>query len=174
MVLPLFTDEETAPSVFGGIGVWIQGFTLVKQALYCLSHTSSPFCHSYFGDGGVSWTICPGWPWTVILLLSASQVARITDLATSVWLEAVCWQLKWDLNLGLWLKNKYFHYCITAASFLSRSEFFVFSQYWSLNSCPTPWTIPPVLFCEGFYQDRVSWTFCSGWLWTTSLLLSAS
>jgi hypothetical protein len=31
--------------------------------------------------GGISWTSCPGWPWTVILLISASQVARITDFS---------------------------------------------------------------------------------------------
>jgi hypothetical protein len=43
-----------------GTGVWIQGFALAKQALYHLSHTSSPFCSGYFGDL-VSWTICPGW-----------------------------------------------------------------------------------------------------------------
>jgi hypothetical protein len=41
-----------------------------------LSHTSSAFCSGYFGDG-VSWTICLGWPCTEILLISASQVARI-------------------------------------------------------------------------------------------------
>jgi hypothetical protein len=28
----------------------------------------------------VSWTICPGWPQTAILLISASQVARITGM----------------------------------------------------------------------------------------------
>jgi hypothetical protein len=28
-----------------------QGFALVQQVLYCLSHTSSPFCSDYFGDG---------------------------------------------------------------------------------------------------------------------------
>jgi hypothetical protein len=27
------------------------GFTFAKQALYCLSHTSCPFCSGYFGDG---------------------------------------------------------------------------------------------------------------------------
>jgi hypothetical protein len=32
--------------------------------LYHLSHTSSPFCSSYFGDG-VLWTICLGWPQTL-------------------------------------------------------------------------------------------------------------
>jgi hypothetical protein len=33
---------------------WTQGFVLAKQVLYHLSHTSSPFCCGYFGDG-VSW-----------------------------------------------------------------------------------------------------------------------
>jgi hypothetical protein len=55
--------------VFGGIGVWIQGFVFVKQSLYSLSHTSIPFCSGYFGDG-VSKTICPVWPWTIILLIT--------------------------------------------------------------------------------------------------------
>jgi hypothetical protein len=26
------------------------GFELAEQVLYCLSHTSSPFCSGYFGD----------------------------------------------------------------------------------------------------------------------------
>jgi hypothetical protein len=30
--------------------------------------------------GGVSWTTCLGWPRTMILPISASQVARITDM----------------------------------------------------------------------------------------------
>jgi hypothetical protein len=34
---------------------------LAKQVLYHLSHTSSPFCSGYFGDG-VSPTICLGCP----------------------------------------------------------------------------------------------------------------
>jgi hypothetical protein len=51
--------------------------------LYCLSHTSSPFCSGYFGDGGVSHTICLGWLQTAILLISASQIARITGLTTN-------------------------------------------------------------------------------------------
>jgi hypothetical protein len=43
-----------------------------------LSHTCSPFYSGYFGDG-VSLTVCLDWPWALILLISASQVARITD-----------------------------------------------------------------------------------------------
>jgi hypothetical protein len=35
---------------FGGTRVWIQGCVLAKQALYCLSHTSSVLCFDYFWD----------------------------------------------------------------------------------------------------------------------------
>jgi hypothetical protein len=54
-----------------------QGFKLAKQALYLFSHTSSPFGYEYFFKMGVwvSRTICLGWLWTLILLISASQVA---------------------------------------------------------------------------------------------------
>jgi hypothetical protein len=34
-----------------GAGVLTEGFMFTKQALYCLSHTSSPFCYGYFGEG---------------------------------------------------------------------------------------------------------------------------
>jgi hypothetical protein len=50
----------------------------------------------------------------------------------------------------------------------------IFLQYWGLNSGPTPWATPPAPFCEGFFWDRVSQTFCPGWLWITVLLISAS
>jgi hypothetical protein len=39
--------------LFCSIGVWTQGFVLAKQMLYHLSHTSSPFCSGYFGDGSL-------------------------------------------------------------------------------------------------------------------------
>jgi hypothetical protein len=53
---------------------------LAKQALYCLSHSSSLFFSGYFGDR-VSRTTCLGWPQTVILPISASQVVRITGVS---------------------------------------------------------------------------------------------
>jgi hypothetical protein len=67
-------------SVFNFFGVWTQGFMLIKEAFYHLSHTSSPFCSGYFGDG-ISRTICLGWPWISILLILASQIARITGVS---------------------------------------------------------------------------------------------
>jgi hypothetical protein len=57
------------------------GFELrEKQALYHLSHSFCPFCSGYFG-GGVSRTVRLGWPPTMVLLISASQVAGITDVS---------------------------------------------------------------------------------------------
>jgi hypothetical protein len=34
--------------------------------------------------------------------------------------------------------------------------------YRGMNSGPSPWAIPPVLFLWKFFQDRVSWTICPG------------
>jgi hypothetical protein len=73
-----------------------QGFTLAKQVLYRLSHTSSPFCSGYFGDGGLM-NYLPRLASTYHppdLLISASQVAKITDvshqcLASSILIQGV-------------------------------------------------------------------------------------
>jgi hypothetical protein len=53
---------------------------LAKQAHYCLSHTSIPFCSGYFGDG-ILQTVCLDWARISILLISASQVARIIGVS---------------------------------------------------------------------------------------------
>jgi hypothetical protein len=45
-----------------------------------LSHYSNHFCDGYF-LGSVSLTICPGWLWTMILLIPASCVARIAGVS---------------------------------------------------------------------------------------------
>jgi hypothetical protein len=34
----------------------------------------------FIGWDEISWTFCPGWPWTVILLISTSWVARIISV----------------------------------------------------------------------------------------------
>jgi hypothetical protein len=47
---------------------------------YTLSHSTSPFfCYGFFWDR-VFRTICLGWLWTVILLISASWAVRITSV----------------------------------------------------------------------------------------------
>jgi hypothetical protein len=51
---------------------------------------------------------------------------------------------------------------------------FDFLRYWGMNSGSTPWATPPALFCDGFYWDRVSELFCSRYLRTLIILISAS
>jgi hypothetical protein len=72
------------------VGLELRTSHLQKHVLYHLSHTSSPFCYGWVGDG-VLWTICLGWPWTSILI-SASQIARI--IGVNHWCLA-------------WLRNSY-------------------------------------------------------------------
>jgi hypothetical protein len=79
------TIWATLPAFFflvGSTWVWIQNLELARQVLYHLSHCVSPFCVyvGYF-QVGVLQTICPGWPLTSILLISASWVARITSIS---------------------------------------------------------------------------------------------
>jgi hypothetical protein len=45
-----------------------------------LSHFTSPILWGIFWDR-ILQTICPGWLWTSILLISASWVARITGVS---------------------------------------------------------------------------------------------
>jgi hypothetical protein len=62
-----------------GAGVWTEGLMFARQSLYYLSH-SAHFRIRCFWDR-VSWSICLGWLWTMILLISASQVVRITGVS---------------------------------------------------------------------------------------------
>jgi hypothetical protein len=50
-----------------GFELRTQGLILARQALYHLSHASSPFCVSYFSD--MVLCFCLGLPQTMILLL---------------------------------------------------------------------------------------------------------
>jgi hypothetical protein len=71
-----------------------RGFYLVVLdfELRALCLQSRYLCQSHFGSGyfgdRVSWTSCPGWPWTVILPISASPVTRTTSV--SHWHPAIC------------------------------------------------------------------------------------
>jgi hypothetical protein len=74
-----FLASKSRPWIFPETWLWTQEFTLAKQVLCCLSHSSRTFCCGYFGDG-VSWTICLVWPQTSILPILAFQIFRITDM----------------------------------------------------------------------------------------------
>jgi hypothetical protein len=129
-----------------------QGFVhvLAKQALHCWATVPVHFfCSGYFRDG-VSQVICPGWPWTMILQTSASQIARITGVS---------------------------HKHLAKKAVIFFKGYFFWGWDWGLKSglhaCSTTWdTLPALLLCWVF--SRVSPTICLGWLPTKIFLISAS
>jgi hypothetical protein len=66
---------------FGGTGVWTQGFIFAKQALYFSTQLQYIFILWLLLEMGVSWTICLGWSQTMILSISAFQLARIIGMS---------------------------------------------------------------------------------------------
>jgi hypothetical protein len=72
-----------------GLELWSFGSQPTKQ----LGMTG--ICHPCpaIGWDGILQTLCLGWPWTMILPMSASQVARIM-WATGVWHQEIIFKLK--------------------------------------------------------------------------------
>jgi hypothetical protein len=68
------------------------GLTFAKQGLYCLKHTSSPFCSVYSGYLGLT-NYFPGWPQTEILLISSIWI----------WLRCVCVSLIYNFPLFIFV-----------------------------------------------------------------------
>jgi hypothetical protein len=60
--------------------IWTQGSVLLSSSSTACAIPSVHFA-SVISEMGVSWTICLGLPWTVILPISAWQVARITGMS---------------------------------------------------------------------------------------------
>jgi hypothetical protein len=69
---------------------------------------NQPFSVMGFFQDRVSKTICLGWLWTMILLISASWVARITDVSTGAWLKVPIFMLAHLVGiLQYLLRSKY-------------------------------------------------------------------
>jgi hypothetical protein len=84
--------------------------------------------------------------------------------------ELFCWICSM-LFLYTFGRSWLFHYSVSVICYI---VWFFFLQYWDLNTGPSPWAIPPALFCEFFFKDRVSLTVFLGWLQTIILLTFAS
>jgi hypothetical protein len=69
------------PSLY--TGAWTQGPVLARQALYHLSHSTSPFCIGYF------WDMVLLYAWTTILLLVLPWIVGMMDVhyCPSHWLR---------------------------------------------------------------------------------------
>jgi hypothetical protein len=61
-------------------GIYIFSVLGLELRAFTLSHSTSYFCEGFFEIGSHG-TISPGWLWTMILLISASWVARITTVS---------------------------------------------------------------------------------------------
>jgi hypothetical protein len=85
----------------------------------------------------------------------------LSQLSVSVLLTSLQFQVRRNMHSII----------LTWLSFL---YFFFFLKYCGLNLGPIPWTTPPALFRDGFFQDNVCQTIWPGWLRTTILLISAS
>jgi hypothetical protein len=82
------------------LGFWTQSFPPGRQKLYCLSHTSRPFCSCYFGDKVLLFST-----WTLILLFYAfcsPWDQRITPPSLTIGWDGVSWtflpRLVWYLS----------------------------------------------------------------------------
>jgi hypothetical protein len=97
---------------------------------YILSHSNSPFfCDGFFQDR-VSWTVCLGWLRTVMLLISASWVARSTSVSHQ---HPACIGCFWDRVSGTicpgWLWTWIF---LISAYWVARITF-IFIFLWILS-----------------------------------------
>jgi hypothetical protein len=111
----------------GSTGIWTQGFTLDRQELYYLSQANPCFVIFFFWDR-VFRTICLGWFWNTVLLISASQVARITVIN-----HRCLTYFYFLVVLGVELRASYLLYHFSYAS----SPFIFFSWWYRcLNSGP--------------------------------------
>jgi hypothetical protein len=82
----------------------------------------------------------------------------------------------WSKNMGVFPASSVFFNLSVFYHFNCRvlQNLWLTLRYWGLNSGPIPWTTPLALFCLFFFWDQICQTICSGWLWTTILLISAS
>jgi hypothetical protein len=73
----------------------VLGFELRASCLQSLNHIFNQFCSGYIGDR-VSQNICLDWPQTLILPISASQVAGMTGVST--FLNQLVQEGHWELT----------------------------------------------------------------------------
>jgi hypothetical protein len=83
------TTRATPPSPFCLCHSWDRFSHLCLGQLGLWSYLSFPSgwmtgvyqAPLFIGWDEISWTFCPDWPWPMILLISLSQVTRITDMS---------------------------------------------------------------------------------------------
>jgi hypothetical protein len=84
---------------FCGTGVWTQGFALANRHSIAWAIPSVYFVLVILETESVNY-LPGGWPWTTILLISASQVVRITGISHQCLTSWYFWtQSSWHMKL---------------------------------------------------------------------------
>jgi hypothetical protein len=124
-----FFETESCDAVW----LWAQGYMIANKC--STGHTCSPFCSGYFG-GGVLQTICPGCPRTVILLISASQVARITGMSHQLCLGLLRAEITGTYHYVWFREGIFFFFFLVVLGFELRASCL-------LDRLSTPWATLP-------------------------------
>jgi hypothetical protein len=101
-VLPAPNDAFYFFGVGGSVGVWTQGLTLVRQVSSTWATMPTLFGVGYFQDG-ISWTVCPGWLQTSILLIPwcCFLICELILCLPKQWMKCV-----WNIKTCLYFKAK--------------------------------------------------------------------
>jgi hypothetical protein len=144
MVLIIAFYLLISPHFLGGTRTSTQGFTLARQVLYFLSHTSNPFCSCYFG-GRVSIFAQAG--------LDCDPILHFTGMT--------------DAQDHSWL------FYIEMGSQVCLVFFFLSGLAWNCDpsnlSLLCSWDDRQELLCPGNDWDEVLWTIFLGWPQTSGL-----
>jgi hypothetical protein len=90
---------HTLPTIFfSSIGVWTEDLVFAKQVFYHWVIMPALFCVGYFWDR-VWWIFAWGWLRTMILLISASWVARITGVSHQHSAFSIFWSFPYNESL---------------------------------------------------------------------------
>jgi hypothetical protein len=132
--------------------------------------------------------------WVCLCKYSSPQTWQFTSAAgpnVLAWWLKYKWNccLRWDFPKWWMVLGKVLHKTASSSSIWLAGAFLEISVYiitvpkihrfkfrltHLLSRHSTTWATPPALFCDGCFQDRVSWTICPGWLWSAILIISAT
>jgi hypothetical protein len=83
---------------FSCTGIWTQGFTFARQALYHLSHVSSSFCFAYFSSRALGYA-CLTWTTVLLFIVPLSWDDRCVPLPPAFY------YLRWGGSLLHWMAS---------------------------------------------------------------------